>query len=500
MKLYKYIPMLLLVSFASCEINRLPISEISEDAYYTTADQVATGLVSCYAGLQAPMKYEWRLTEMRSDNTRVEQLTSTSTMTIANIEFDKCAVTTTNTAVYDYWYASYKNIANCNTIIDAMDVVTDAAEANEIEGQARFIRAYHYFNLVRLYGPIFIVDTRISAQEATKYDRKPVSEVYEFIIEDLEQAAYMLDDVIYDSANAARASQWAAKALLAKVYMTLHDYETARTYLYDVLNNSGHALLANYDDVFDIGNECNDEIIFTIRYTSGGIGLGNPFGNWFAPEQSGDSVIANDGNSYNYPSSIIIGSYLAAAADPVAGTEAVYDLRKDNNVREGYFNSKNIWIDDAYVNKFISPITNDEDGDKDWPILRYADVVLMYAEAVNELEGPEAAIKYINMTRSRAGLVDLVAADFPTKHSMRMALEDERQKELAFENQRWFDIVRTDRVLEIVNGAFVKDPFYAEAMEDEGLYIEPVVENAILLPIPQEEIDANPNITQNAGY
>lgn len=500
MKLYKYIPMLLLASFASCSLERLPISELSEDAYFEDADQVATALVACYAGLQGPMAYEWQLTEMRSDNTRVEQLTSTSTMTNQNIEFDKCSVTTTNTAVYNYWYYTYKNIANCNTVLDAMDVVEDRDEYNEIAGQARFIRAYHYFNLVRLFGPIFIVDTRISAQESIEYSRVPVSEVYDFIIEDLEQAAYMLDDVDYDSSNVARATQWSAKALLAKVYMTLQDYSAAQPYLYDVLNNSGHSLQPTYEDVFDINNECNSEIIFTVRYTSGGLGLGNPFGNWFAPEQSGDSVIANDGNSYNFPTSIIIDSYTITEADVTAGTDAVYDLRKDTCVKEGYTNSTGTWIDDAYVNKFISPVTNDEDGDKDWPIIRYADVVLMYAEAVNEIEGPSSAIKYINMTRSRGGLEDLVASDYTTKHSMRMALEDERQKEFAFENQRWFDLVRTDRALEVINQNFIDDPFYAEAMEDENLFIDEVVENMLLLPIPQQEIDANPNITQNAGY
>ncbi len=501
MKLYKYIPMLLLVSFASCEIERLPISELSEDAYFNNADEVATALVSCYAGLQAPMQYEWRLSEMRSDNTRIEQLTSTSTMTNANIEFDKCAVTTTNTALYDYWYASYKNIANCNTVLDAMDVVTDTAEANEIAGQARFIRAYHYFNLVRLFGPVMIVDTRISAQDAVAdYARCPVSEVYDFIINDLELSAYMLDDVIYDDANAARATQWSAKALLGKVYMTLQDYETARTYLYDVLNNSGHSLQSTYADVFSISNECNSEIIFTIRYTSGGIGLGNPFGNWFAPEQSLDYVINNDGNSYNYPTSIIIDAHTITEADPSTGADAIYDTRKDTSVHEGYTGVNSAWIDDAYVRKFWSQVTNDEDGDVDWPILRYADVVLMYAEAINEIEGPASAVKYINMTRTRGGWDAYTEADFNTKHDMRMALEDERQLEFAFENQRWFDLVRTDRVLEVINQSYIDDPFYAEAMEDEGLIIETVTSNMILLPIPQEEIDTNPNLTQNAGY
>ncbi|MFR9600895.1 MAG: RagB/SusD family nutrient uptake outer membrane protein [Rikenellaceae bacterium] len=501
MKLYKYISMLLLASVASCTIERLPISELSEDAYFNDADAVATGLVACYAGLQEPMKYEWQLTEMRSDNTRVELLTSTSTATLRNIEFDKCAVTTTNESVYDYWVGTYKNISNCNTVLDAMGVVDDEDEANELEGQARFIRAYHYFNLVRLFGPVFIIDTRISAQEALEYSRSPVSDVYEFIINDLELAADMLEDVVYDSGNEARVTTWSAKALLGKVYMTLQDYSTASSYLSDVITNSGHELEATYEDVFSISNECNNEILFTIRYTSGGLGLGSPFGNWFAPQQSGDLVIANDGSSYNYPTSIIIAAHTVAEEDTAAGTDAVYDLRKDTSVKEGYFKDESTWIDDAYVNKFISPVTNDEDGDKDWPIIRYADVILLYAEALNELNGPSAAIPYINMTRARGGLDNLDASDYTTKYSMRMALEDERQVEFAFENQRWFDLVRTDRACEVINQGFIDDLFYAESAEDgDDMNIQTVTENALLLPIPQEEIDANPNITQNAGY
>lgn len=497
MKLHKYIPLLLISSFfASCEIECLPISEISEEAYYSTTDEVATGLVACYTGLQEPMDYEWQLTELRSDNTRIEELSSTSTATIRNIEFDKCSVTTTNESVYNYWYYTYKNIANCNTVLDAMGVVEDEADANEIEGQARFIRAYHYFNLVRLFGPVFIVDTRISAQEASDYTRRTVSDVYEFIINDLELAEEMLADVVYDSGNEARVTTWSAKALLGKVYMTLQDYATAKTYLEDVINNGGFSLQDTYEDVFSISNECNSEIIFTIRYTSGGLGLGSPFGNWFAPQQSGSYVINNDGSSYNYPTSIIISAFTAVEANLTEGTAAVYDLRKDLCVREGYQGSS--WIDDAYINKFISEVVNDEDGDVDWPIIRYADVLLLYAEALNEISGPSYAIPYINMTRSRGGLDDLVAADYTTKHFMRLALEDERQKEFAFENQRWFDLVRTDRAVEVVNQAFIDDSFYADEAEDMNLLV--VTENMLLLPIPQAEIDANPTITQNAGY
>ncbi|MFR9584982.1 MAG: RagB/SusD family nutrient uptake outer membrane protein [Rikenellaceae bacterium] len=501
MKLYKYLPVLLLAAFASsCEVERLPLSEISEDEYYTTADELATGLVACYNGLQDPLEYEWRLTELRSDHSRIETSGSTKAETFLQLELDRCLVPTTNSHVYDYWKETYYNITNCNTILDNIDVVENEATYNEIAGQARFIRAYHYFNLVRLYGPVFLVKTRISAQESLEYTRAPLDECYEFIVEELIGAAEMLEGIVFDSTEFGRATEWAAKSLLGKVYLTLYEYSNAAEVLLDVINNSGHELLSSYADVHSIYNEGHAEAIFSVRFTSGGLDLGSSFANMFMASGGSSSadVITGGGDGYNIPTYCIRNAYEDG------------DLRgEDVTFKAGYYNAAGTsYFEYPYCYKYFELLTIADDGDSDWIVLRYADVLLMYAEACNELDQMATAVEYMNMTRVRAGLTEVSEADYSSKNEMRMALETERQVELAFENHRWFDLVRTGRVIEVVMDGF-SDAFYSSAISAgndlsmpsyDGSGSEPMEENDILLPIPQTEIDANPNITQNAGY
>jgi hypothetical protein len=150
------------------------------------------------------------------------------------------------------------------------------------------------------------------------------------------------------------------------------------------------------------------------------------------------------------------------------------------------------------VKKYLSPVILKEDGDRDWPIIRYADVLLMYAEVLNEKVGPAAALPYINSTRTRAGLSALSAAEVANKHQMRMAIEKERRLEFAFENHRWFDLIRTGRVIEVMHEHWNNETYYADIVAETG----PIVlnESLILLPVPQKEIDINQAITQNVGY
>ncbi|MGN1239579.1 MAG: RagB/SusD family nutrient uptake outer membrane protein, partial [Paludibacteraceae bacterium] len=134
------------------------------------------------------------------------------------------------------------------------------------------------------------------------------------------------------------------------------------------------------------------------------------------------------------------------------------------------------------------------DGDVDWPILRYADILLLYAELLNEQQGPDQALPYVNRIRERAGLLPLSIDACPNKHAMRMVIEKERRLEFAFENQRWFDLIRTDRALEVMNNHWATETYY------EAVSVPILTKNLLLLPIPQREIDINPNITQNIGY
>lgn len=487
MKALKYISLIGLLLFTGCDLDLQPISEIGEGSFHKDASEISSDVVACYNGMQEPLKYEWMLTELRSDNARLYNTATTSTANTQLMNFDQAKISSTNEYVYNYWLAVYHNIDRCNTVMKFLNVVDDETLRARFEGEVRFIRAYHYFNLVRLFGPVFLINESISAEEARKKNRLPVEDIYAFINADLDQSITLLSGVKYESSDKGRVTEWAAKSLKAKVRMTLgfNDTET-KNLLNDVLTNSKHSLLTDsYASVFSTSNELNDEIIFTVRYISGGFGLGSPFGNYFAPIQSGSSVINYSGNGYNYPSSELVQAY------------SVKDQRMEATISLSYIDEKGTNVDRRYVTKYLSPVNLKEDGDKDWPILRYADALLLYAEVINELEGPIQALPYVNQTRLRAGLSELKERDVPNKHEMRMAIERERRLELAYENHRWFDLIRTNRVMEVINAHFLNENFYDEIRNETKLEL---TEQAILLPIPQKELDINQNIAQNPGY
>ena len=473
-------------SLLSCELAMPPISEIGDGSFYKTPAQMNAAVVACYNGLQKPMEYEWMLTELRSDNARLHTSSTTSSDRTMQIDFDQSRISATSEHVYNYWKAVYHNIARCNAVLMHIDVVANEPVGPQYEGEARFIRAYHYFNLVRLYGPVFIVDKRLDPVSARNYDRSSVEEVYQFIMDDLQFAADNLPET-YPDDQRGRVTAWAAKALMAKVRMTQGLYDTTtKEILSDIITKGGFSLMPTYASVFDITNELNDEIIFTIRYTSGGIGLGSPFGNRFAPLQSGASVINGGGDGYNYPS------------DDLVGTYSSMDTRREATIALDYTNDRGQVVDRRYVTKYLSPVSLRYDGDKDWPIVRYADILLLYAELVNELEGPSAAMPYVNLTRQRAGLDALDAITIANRHQMRGVIEKERRLELAYENHRWFDLIRTNRVIEVMTNHWNNETYYADVIAETG----PIVlnQNLILLPIPQKEIDIQQGITQNVGY
>lgn len=481
------IPMMIVgLCFSSCDLNMQPISEIGDGAFYKSPQEINAAVVACYNGLQAPMRYEWMLTELRSDNARLHTSATTSSDRTMQLDFDQSRVSATSEHVYNYWLAVYHNIARCNVVLMHSDVVTDMALRHQYEAEARCIRAYHYFNLVRLYGPVFIVDKRLDPVSALNYERASIDKVYDFILADLMFAAEHLP-ATYPDNEKGRLTLWVAEALLAKVRMTrgLVDTQT-KDLLQHIIEQGGFGLENSYAAVFDINNELNKEILFAVRYTSGGIGLGSPFGNWFAPLQSGASVINGGGSGYNYPTDDLVNAY------------AQNDTRKEVTIALNYTDDMGKVVDRRYVTKYLSPVVLKEDGDKDWPIIRYADVLLLYAEVLNELESPSAAEPYVNQVRQRAGLNALEPEQTANRHQMRMAIEKERRLELAYENHRWFDLIRTGRVLEVMQEHWNNETYYADIIAETGPIV--LTENLLLLPVPQKEIDINLAITQNVGY
>jgi starch-binding outer membrane protein, SusD/RagB family len=515
MKFASYL-LILFFSFGLFSCNKLidiyPSSNLNTATYYTTVEEVQTGLTGCYNGLQKTVNSEWQFTEQRSDNTKQGVANSTSSVNRDLSDLDMFLPATTHQAVYTYWLANYNNIRNANIVLQRLGVTYDPSVGSinlnkiaiplsdsvrqQLAGEALFIRSYHYFNLVRLYGGVFLIHTPVTATEAKLVNRSSVADIYKLIVADLTTASTYLSKLKFaqiTAANQGKATSWAAKALLAKVNLTLNKKAEAITLLQDVMSNSGYSLQAAYANVFSTTTEMNSEILFTIRFKAGGLGLGSSFGNDFAVLGSGTQLINGSGSGLNYPTADYDTAHVTA--DPrkavnmgVLGTGTAAKL---------------------YVKKFLSPVILANDGESDFPILRYADVLLMMAEAKGFTS---ESITLINQVRTRATLAALPAT-VSTVATFEKALADERRFEFAFENQRWFDLTRFNTTMTTLTAEqIMKDHFAKEFAKHYGTYPAPIVTlaqlqanvtaNKLLLPIPQREIDTNTNlkIEQNPGY
>ena len=533
MKKLIYISALAILTFAaiSCMDNS-PISVVDKNAFYKTPDDLQSALTGCYNGLQGSMYYEWQLTELRTDNSRIRTTTSTSSNTIALLQFDRAMIGSDHERVYLYWAAAYATINRCNEVLLDKNISVIAVDSIRqlTKGQAQFLRAYNYFNLVRLFGPVFKVDTPLSAAEAQKLPRVTTEEIYSFIEDDLKAAIDSLPYQYPDILDLGRVTKWAAKAMLAKVYLTQQKYDDAYAILAELVDGAGGKAYPfsineiSYDRIFSEDNKMNPEILFAVRYKGGGFGLGNPFGSMFAPSSSGNWVINGDGDEYNYPTRELAQIYTETYRNEdgdivnIPGVQNPFtDNRKDVTMKEFYTNPtlQNTRVERQYCCKYLSPVDKKYDGDRDWPVLRWADVILMYAEVLNEIDGPEQKVyDLINQTRARAGYTMPVedkmknyeySGQVITKNMVRLEIELERRREFAFENQRWFDLVRTNRAIEVMNKHYSTEPnepntsvpLYYEDINSGVPTLEP---KYLILPIPQKERDANPNISQNPGY
>lgn len=521
---------LAVATITSCKkmIDVAPVSNEAVRNFYKNYKEVSVALSGCYNGMQEPLITEWQFTELRSDNSRQRSVNSTTNVNMELNVLNLYNAGAQHQQVYNYWLATYKNIRNVNYVLRSLGVsyqnnqlvfgtptadVTDA-QRDELVGQALFIRAYHYFNLVRLYGGVFIVTEPLEASQARKINRSSVNDCYNLITKDLEAAVNLASPKPYGqitSTDLGRANSWSAKALLSKVYLTLPIPRAADalTLLNDVITNSGYGLESSFARVFAINNEMNKEILFAVRYKAGLVGLGNPMANMFAPASSGDAVINGDGNGFNYPTTSIFGAYTTS-------TTSFSDTRKDITMAV-YTNSTTPY----YVNKFFSKVIVAGDAENDFTVLRFADVLLMKAEAQGYDGAAGTSVGLINQIRERAGAGNYATGTFTSAFykypasginsiassaDFQTALLKERRLELAFENQRLFDLMRFGQAV-----ATIRAHYDAEYSAYYGRF-NPVIplpvlqanvnNDKLLLPIPQREIDTNTEITipQNTGY
>jgi len=532
MKKIKYILItaLLLQSLASCKkvVDVDPISNEVSSEYYRNYSEVNIALTGCYNGLQEPLQNEWMLTELRSDNAKQRSVSSTTNANVELNQLNLYMASAQHQQIYNYWLSTYKNIRNINYVLRSLGVtyqngalvygtptatVTDAQKATLI-GQALFLRAYHYFNLTRLFGGVFIVSQPLDPSLSKQVNRSSVADCYQFIVADLQGAIANASQAKYTAIPAAdlgRVNAWSAKALLAKVYLTLPTPRPADalTLLNDIIANSGYGLESSYANVFSINNEVNKEILFTVRFKAGLVGLGNPMANSFAPASSGDAIVNGDGSGFNYPTNSINSAFRIS-------TTSFTDARKPVTI--GTYGASTT---PYYVNKFISTVLVKNDAENDFPVIRFSDVLLMKAEATGYDGAAGTSMGIINQIRERAGAGTYTTGSFTTAFykypavgtgaitnatDFLTALLDERRVEFAFENQRFFDLVRTGQALNVIRAYYASEytAFYGKYTPVIPLATLQANINTdkLLLPIPQREIDTNNEITitQNPGY
>jgi len=471
MKRIKNLTLLLLAVYvSSCEdfLSPEPISAISADTYYTNDQELQAAVNNIYDGLQGindtrsesnhGTQVEYQLTEMRSDNTRTKSTEGEPA------QFESFAVEATNGVVFDYYRSVYNVIFRANTVLDNLENATPDA-AKVFEGEAKFIRAYSYFNLVRLWGPVPLIDRVVGIEEEdVQFGRVDVNIVYDLIVSDLQTAAANLNN-----SSTARASKAGAEALLAKVQLTLGNYSEARTLCESVMG-SGFSLEDNFKDVFY--EERNDEIIFAIEY----IGDDTRDSQNFSAEWL-NAVGRSSGLNY-------VTDEAKAALDLSGGDRTAYSYRVDSDQPTQHQVVKYLPNGDSSLG--IDPTSGDPRlAGNDWVVLRYADVLLMHVEAImagGASTSDPLALGSFQKIRDRAGLTDAVAS------ISKEELLNERRVELAFENQRWFDLLRFDVGYSILE-QFAADNGYGFSATD------------LLLPFPQAEVNLSGGLLeQNPGY
>jgi hypothetical protein len=480
----KHIKTILVVAFAitlstGCKksfINLQNSSAFTEDNYYRTASDINGALIAAYSSLQPVYDTWYRWGDLLSDDTHGRS--DGSGENLLNV----FTITSTNTNVYATWQALYKSIALANKVIEAAPpVAMDSTLKVRFIGQAKFIRALCYFNLVRLFGKVPVIKVTIKKpDEALAYLRKTTQEVYTQIIQDLTDAETALPPKYDGSARneVGRATSVTAKTMLGEVYMTQKNWADAAIQLNDAITlvtaNNPNPLI-EYNSIFASTNGNNAEIIFAIQYQKGRTPKeGSSWCNYFAP--SATLISAGTAYGYNTITKDLFNAYETG------------DLRKAISV--GVLTGSSTLY---YTRKYLDPtIVTNADADNDWIVYRYADLLLLHAEALNELKDTTNALVQLNKVRARAGLT---AKKDLTQANTRLAIEKERRVELSCEGHRWFDLVRTGRVYDVMVAHFKAFPITGGTAAPDLMK-----KTNYLLPIPDQERTINPGLSQNKGY
>ena len=475
----KHIKLLILglgLVFSACDLDPEPINATTIDDFFNDDDEILSGIINIYDGLQGSnplegdggfnnpflgIQIEYQMGEILSDNAR------TKSGSPQGFEFETFTVIPQTAAVTTYYRSMYRIIFDANVVLENLENAS-AENANRFEAEARFLRAYAYFNLVRYYGGVPLVDRVIFPDETEiAFTRVPENEIYDFILEDLQFA--VTSDL--DNSFRTRASKAAAQTLLAKVYLTLGiSYLEAQRLLEEVMDSGDYSLEEDFLDIFY--TEDNSETIFSIGFDDTNVNDSQGFSAEFL-----DAVGRGTGSNYAT-------AELVAAFEAFGGNRGQFSFREDPG-NPGLFQTvKFLPIVDENVGVTSAP-ANPRIAGNDWIVTRYADVLLLHVESI--LAGgmsttAPAALESFQAVRDRAGLTDTV-----TEITME-DLMNERRVELAFENHRFLDLKRFGVAQQVLSEFSAANSHDFQAFE-------------LLLPIPAAEISISQGfLEQNPGY
>ena len=502
MKLKIIAAVFMLTSLGACKdfIDIAPQNFISSDNFFKTEADFVQAVNASYSALRIVYNEAYIMGEMRSDNAHYI-FNSSNRGNLVREEIADFIDNSTASPVATKWSGNYKVIAYANEVITRIDAasLSDNVKKN-LKGQVLFLRALAYFDLVQYFGDVPLVLTPISgtADEilnvSSTLPRTAKADIYTQIVKDAQDASGLLPSKADQEKG--RATSGAAKTLLGNVYVVLKQWPQAEAILTEVVTSAQYSLLPDYASVFNPANKNSAESVFEIQYLQGNLGLQSSFSYTFMPNLTNINPLV--GFQFNNQS---IGGWNIPSDDLIKSYETG-DKRKAASILEGYTNA-GAFVQQPFIKKYFNlplpaPNGSSPNANDNWPVYRYSEVLLLLAEALNE-QGKASAATYLNQIRDRAFGAGVSPIKETNQGVLRTIIAKERRIELAFENKRWPDLVRTGQAVSVMNA-------YGAALKASGKYpnLIPqtynVTENRLLFPLPFNEIQVNPKLKQNPGY
>ncbi|KQT20545.1 hypothetical protein ASG31_17410 [Chryseobacterium sp. Leaf404] len=473
----------LVLGTVSCEKDLMlePENNITQTSFYTTELQIQQAVSGVYSAMinsssrgGFDVNYYLLASEVRSNNFNAISQNGNRDYFAINRFQDTSSTEEMNIL----WDDAYQLISYANNILDRIDAVpfADNAVKEQYRAETKFLRAYAYFELMRAFGKVPLVDRPVTPNEAAAIPRTDLATLYSFVTSEIEASVAGLKNT-YDTKNKGRITKSAAHAMLGRIYLTGYGYPLnnssyltkAKDHLFAVIQVEGQfvTFAPNYADLFKSAND-NKYHLFEIQHISGGLSQGSYLPSYVSPNFGTTDPLYNAQNS-------LYSSAELGVSTSLLNSYETGDIRKNLTTKTSFI-AQNGQPDNAnYFIKFREPgivISGRYDWPINFPIIRYADVLLMYAEVLNYQGSTAAAVPYLNRIRQRAGLTALptsiTAADFTT------ALRRERRSEFAGEGVYWHDLVRWNIGVAVINAAAAANNYNFTITTNDYLYQIPL--------------------------